>query len=208
MGLVLILAIGAVAVPANAMTVSVTSAQYNYPVTGFEAPVNDGKSVYLIGVYEADTDHSQSHVSDVVVDSQNGRPLYLTLSSYEGVDWRFSGSGVADIAGILLTAYTASSVVGVNAALVTSLVGPLETIGYAYEYPGFGATTLINYSANFFGAPVDAFTGTYTANGFAIAAPADATGAIPEPASWAMMIAGFGLVGAATRRQARMASQI
>lgn len=29
--------------------------------------------------------------------------------------------------------------------------------------------------------------------------------AVPEPASWAMMIAGFGLVGAATRRQRRLA---
>jgi len=31
----------------------------------------------------------------------------------------------------------------------------------------------------------------------------DYTGAVPEPASWAMMIAGFGLVGAAQRRTAR-----
>jgi hypothetical protein len=30
-----------------------------------------------------------------------------------------------------------------------------------------------------------------------------ATGTVPEPASWAMMIAGFGLVGAAMRRRAR-----
>ena len=29
----------------------------------------------------------------------------------------------------------------------------------------------------------------------------DATGAVPEPASWAMMIAGFGLAGAAMRRR-------
>lgn len=33
-----------------------------------------------------------------------------------------------------------------------------------------------------------------------------AAGAIPEPSSWAMMIAGFGLVGAALRRRARPAS--
>ena len=32
------------------------------------------------------------------------------------------------------------------------------------------------------------------------------TGAIPEPASWAMLIAGFGLVGAAARRQRRAAA--
>ncbi|MFZ4690689.1 MAG: PEPxxWA-CTERM sorting domain-containing protein [Polymorphobacter sp.] len=32
----------------------------------------------------------------------------------------------------------------------------------------------------------------------------DATGAVPEPASWAMLIAGFGLTGAAARRRRRM----
>jgi len=33
---------------------------------------------------------------------------------------------------------------------------------------------------------------------------ADSTGAVPEPASWAMLIAGFGLTGAAMRRRRRM----
>jgi hypothetical protein len=28
------------------------------------------------------------------------------------------------------------------------------------------------------------------------------TGSVPEPASWAMMIAGFGLIGGAMRRRA------
>ena len=32
---------------------------------------------------------------------------------------------------------------------------------------------------------------------------ADSTGAVPEPASWAMLIAGFGLTGAALRRRSR-----
>jgi hypothetical protein len=32
----------------------------------------------------------------------------------------------------------------------------------------------------------------------------DASGAVPEPASWAMLIAGFGLTGAAARRRRRM----
>ena len=33
---------------------------------------------------------------------------------------------------------------------------------------------------------------------------ADAVNAVPEPATWAMMLGGFGLVGAATRRRSRM----
>jgi len=34
----------------------------------------------------------------------------------------------------------------------------------------------------------------------------DSTGAVPEPASWAMLIAGFGLTGAAMRRRSRTAA--
>ena len=33
-----------------------------------------------------------------------------------------------------------------------------------------------------------------------------AAGAVPEPATWAMMIGGFGLIGAASRRRARVAT--
>jgi hypothetical protein len=36
----------------------------------------------------------------------------------------------------------------------------------------------------------------------------DSTGAVPEPASWAMLIAGFGLTGAAMRRRSRTAAAI
>jgi PEP-CTERM motif len=201
-----ILAAAVLVHPASATVLSVTSQQYAYPVTGFETPDTDGKSLYVIGVYEADTDHTQSYTANVVVDAQGGRPLYLTLVSYEGVDWTFSGSGVGDIVGILLSAYTSSSVVGVDSALISAFVGPLEAIGYGYSYPSDPTNALIAHSANFFGAPVDGFIGSYTANGFAIAAPAG-VGGVPEPASWAMLIAGFGLVGATMRRRpARVAA--
>jgi hypothetical protein len=36
----------------------------------------------------------------------------------------------------------------------------------------------------------------------------ESTGAVPEPASWAMLIAGFGLTGAAMRRRSRTAAAI
>ena len=35
----------------------------------------------------------------------------------------------------------------------------------------------------------------------------DLAGAVPEPASWAMMIAGLGLVGGALRRRDRLAAR-
>lgn len=184
--------------PASAATLTRTSAEYGkYSVTGFETPVADGKSSYLLSVYEASTHHVHSHAANVVVDDQGGQPLYLMLASYEGVDWTFSGSGVGSITGILLSAYTPSSVIGVDAAKVTSLVGPGKMVGYAYTYPSLDANVLIDYSTNFFHAPVDAAIMTYSGNGFAIAAPA----AVPEPATWALMIGGFAIIGAAMRRR-------
>lgn len=57
----------------------------------------------------------------------------------------------------------------------------------------------------FTGAP-----GSFTEYSTAFGSPFDtltlSTGAVPEPASWAMMIAGFGLVGAALRRRALAAA--
>jgi PEP-CTERM motif len=41
-----------------------------------------------------------------------------------------------------------------------------------------------------------------TLDGSTILASAQGPGGVPEPASWALMIAGFGLVGAAMRRRA------
>jgi hypothetical protein len=49
------------------------------------------------------------------------------------------------------------------------------------------------------------FSGTVAGNFGADGDPAGTGAVIPEPASWAMMIAGFGLVGASARRR-RMAS--
>lgn len=53
---------------------------------------------------------------------------------------------------------------------------------------GTGATSTFGYVAQF---------GT-----------ADITGAVPEPASWAMMIMGFGAVGAALRRKSKVTSRV
>jgi hypothetical protein len=41
-------------------------------------------------------------------------------------------------------------------------------------------------------------------NGLSVSTTFDAAGAVPEPASWAMLIAGFGLTGAAARRRRSM----
>jgi hypothetical protein len=49
-----------------------------------------------------------------------------------------------------------------------------------------------------------AFTSDIELNDFAFAGLWSNTGIIPEPATWAMMIAGFGLVGFALRRRAQV----
>lgn len=45
---------------------------------------------------------------------------------------------------------------------------------------------------------------TYGVNQIAIEAPVAGGGAVPEPAAWAMMLAGFGLVGGAMRRRQKV----
>jgi len=97
--------------------------------------------------------------------------------------------------------------------------GPV-TFGPTQNYGAFADQTVIRFSngGNFIG--LRAVTGTGTFYGFAYSTDnilnsigfenvADtaitattAAGAVPEPASWALMIAGFGLVGGAMRRRA------
>ena len=50
-----------------------------------------------------------------------------------------------------------------------------------------------------FNKPGNPFDGNYAVETWVVRDPAG--GAVPEPASWAMLIAGFGLVGAASRRR-------
>ena len=77
---------------------------------------------------------------------------------------------------------------------------------YTWDTAGFATDSRINYTA---------FTDRYTANLSAAFDPVNRgstangywganlliTGAVPEPASWAMLIAGFGLTGAMMRRR-------
>jgi hypothetical protein len=100
------------------------------------------------------------------------------------------------------------------------------TFGPTQNYGAFADQTVIRFSngGNFIG--LRAVTGTGTFYGFAYSTDnilnsigfenvADtaitattAAGAVPEPASWALMIAGFGLVGGAMRRRAAVRTTI
>lgn len=75
------------------------------------------------------------------------------------------------------------------ASLVGEIGGVFQLLGTSFNGPAWGTGTLNLYFWDSFQAD----------NSGAITASV----AVPEPASWAMLIAGFGLVGAAARRRRR-----
>ena len=70
------------------------------------------------------------------------------------------------------------------------------TINAATNYLGFDASR-VTFDANNIYVNLQGLT----ANGTITLDIKGSTGAVPEPAAWAMMLAGFGLVGAAMRRR-------
>lgn len=93
--------------------------------------------------------------------------------------------------------------------LVENLSAGRHTV-YLTQYDNFGPASLglpFNFDGqpNFSGGFVD-FYGTQRTGDWALSIDgAFKAGAVPEPASWVMLISGFGLVGASMRRRARRA---
>lgn len=73
-----------------------------------------------------------------------------------------------------------------------------------FDFPSYGisitTTGITNADRMSFGYPPAAFTGDGR-NDFVLQLNYRVAQAVPEPATWAMMIAGFGFIGAATRRR-------
>lgn len=89
--------------------------------------------------------------------------------------------------------------------LIWAAYGPItvnNNYGYAYAFSGDGSWSFLDDVA---GAGVVQNGGSAVAD-MNIWAYAGGVGAVPEPASWAMLIAGFGLVGAAARRRRAVAA--
>jgi hypothetical protein len=84
----------------------------------------------------------------------------------------------------------------------------LDGFGFSYSAAGY------NYNVYYSGGFAECSDTTvacnndaryYTISNFTVSA---ATAAVPEPATWAMMIAGFGLMGFAMRRRSKVATTV
>lgn len=124
----------------------------------------------------------------------------ITFSSFTGgvraLGGLFFGSdiqGAFSAGSITLTATDASGTVTqtITGATTSSFLGFVST----------GPLTSVTVSAV---QPATTFLWP-TVNNLTLAGAATPTPGVPEPATWAMMIVGFGLVGAAMRRRATMA---
>ena len=139
-------------------------------------------------------------------------------------DFSFSGSGTTGT-GVFTTSDTTSLNArgGYTAFAITSITGTLNgsaitglsgfqgsdnlyyTTGPAFlDGSGVGFTSAAGQSASLFyqdsAQSYRITTVSPFAAGFVSATSSPAAGAVPEPASWAMMLSGFGLVGAGLRR--------
>ncbi len=114
--------------------------------------------------------------------------------------------------GDLFTADDVFVKAGANTQLVDGLVGRGSGNSFAAYCAGCTTTAerqaAIDLVANYPGYPTT-FTGTYTLGNLGSGSGTfNISPAVPEPATWAMMIAGFGMVGASMRRRrpARLAT--
>lgn len=99
------------------------------------------------------------------------------------------------------TSVTAQADAGFYALGLNSLNGANDTIGQIDTGPGFA--TLPNFDINPDLRIVRVSFGTFTSVPARIDAISFVAGGVPEPASWAMMIAGVAVAGASLRRSRR-----
>lgn len=142
----------------------------------------------------------------------------------ETYNWLFSFTVPAFLTSLTQVTPSSCSISGsFYTCAATQTVDP-----YGETFPSTGGVPFLGFNVDnidgsggrssfyFFAANAFSQAGTYTAenppsgSGFGNAGPAiltlrDQAGAVPEPATWAMMIAGFGMIGASVRQRRRHA---
>ncbi|MBC7495980.1 MAG: PEP-CTERM sorting domain-containing protein [Sphingomonadaceae bacterium] len=215
----LVLSLALVAASA-AGAVTVPNGDFSAGNSGFTSDYTFGPAVTGSQYYDVQTNAQTSHPSYVSFgDHTTGTGLYLIANGAEVADATvYRSASIAVLAGTTYSfgAFLANAYPGNPAAIdfrVALGAGPATSIGSFTIPAGSGVW---NSAAQPF------FTGAATSvllsfvdlnlaaggNDFAIddITLTQVSAAVPEPAMWSMMIAGFGLVGAVLRRRATVAA--
>lgn len=135
--------------------------------------------------------------SDIGFEINNGRAFIPGVSGYS------AGTAAVPLSGITYTVSSDRS--GIEFSIANSLfTSQIAGLTYASQaLPVIGDTIRLNLSQSFGYSVAGGLTYGDNRLGLVTLGGANATGAVPEPATWAMMIAGFGMVGGTMRRRAR-----
>ncbi len=138
--------------------------------------------------------------------------LANATGNMDGLEW-FNGKliGNRSDAGGIYDIYDLSG----NILTANFITSAGSSTGIAYDGANFVVSNVFGSSLSYFNGTTGAFINTVnltsSAGGFLIedlsvdyAARPDTGGAVPEPATWAMMLAGFGMIGGAMRHRRGM----
>lgn len=147
------------------------------PVTGLAETTNSVTTEYLLG---ANLEYS------IVNNPANPFDTYEWLFPFDASQpWTFVGS-------MSCNSFTAANVSD-SSSLVCSAAHSATWMGIAFLDDNFDPVA-------------DAFATSASGQNYNIEYAPFTGGAVPEPASWAMLVTGFGLVGALSRRRVRLAA--
>ena len=177
-----------------------TVAAFNQPAVGFETLSNNNFNYKIESV-------DVLLAQDLVVDTGSAKAGKVVSSVVFLIDT--NNSNGLNAVGTISFSQNVIAIQRLYAALADGSSAQVSG-DTSFVLTGDGDTTIFGVEPN----DVVSFSGkTLSFNVFApenqvdvfrVITAADATAVIPEPATWAMMIAGFGLVGSALRRQRRV----
>jgi hypothetical protein len=143
----------------------------------------------------------------------NGSPLLFEIDSATGASTATTFVGIYNQGGtnngFQISGYNTTptlNVIGGSAALNNGIVGDNNNNGFIDAGAGYDVTLMLGNLLDIGAGATATFT-TYTLFGSGapdeVVVPGEPTPAVPEPASWAMMIMGLGVVGGSLRRRRR-----